>query len=129
MSDDDNSGGLSVVRLRIVTNNKKPIPEAHKPNLSRIERRRFAQIPLTWLRDPTWQKKIAPDLRLYLLLQYATKRGSRSVRLTTEMLADVGIARQNKHRYLTQLEASGLVKVVRDGRRLPEVSLPPVIKL
>ena len=99
------------------------------PSPVRTVGRRFAQIPLEWLGDPVWQRQIAPALRLYLVLQFATKRGARPVRLTNSMAAGAGIERRHKTRYLRQLEAQDLVEVVRDGNRNPEVSLTGVSKL
>jgi hypothetical protein len=79
--------------------------------------RRFAQIPLEWLSDPAWQRQIGPALRLYLVLQYATKRGARSVRLTNDLAAVAGLDRYHKSRCLRQLEARALVAVHRVGNR------------
>jgi hypothetical protein len=99
----------------VADNGRPPEPKAGK--------RRFAQISLNWLSDPTWRKEISPALRLYMVLQYATKRGARAARLTIDLLAGAGIARQHKGRYLAVLEARGLIAVARDGNRNPEISL------
>ena len=129
MSDDNgNSGGLSAARLKIVVDNEKP-KTAPAPNPKKTKRR-FAQMDISWLSHPILKRKIAPDWRLYLLLQYVTRRGARSVRLTNELAAEAGLDRHHKSRLLKQLEIQGLVKVTRRGQHNPEVAMtwptPPV---
>lgn len=100
----------------VVNNDAKPKPKPKAPQ--------FAKIPLDWLREPPATcGQIPPALRLYLLLQYVTKRGTRPMRLTNDMLAMARIVRQHKTRYLGVLERRGLIAVVRDGNRNPEISL------
>ena len=123
----DDGGPITAAKLRLAVNNVKLAPVKARPEKHTRRRRHFAQVELAWLSNPDRQGAVAPWVRLYLLLQYATKRGERTVRLTTEMMAEIGISRQNKPRYLRQLEARGLVKVVRDGHRVSEVSLLPVV--
>jgi hypothetical protein len=106
----------------------KPSPEveAAQPKLQRRAGRFFAQIELAWLSDPRFRGLISPMMRLWLLLQIRTLRGSRAVRLTNAMAADVDVDRHRKSDCLRRLEKLGLVKVVRSGNRNPEVRwLPP----
>jgi hypothetical protein len=123
----DNMERITADRLRIVVDNEKTKPGARPGKSARKPKpkpkRRFAQIPLDWLGDPTWRKEIPPALRLYLVLQYATRRGTHTVRLTNDLLAEAGIARPHKGRYLGVLEARRLVAVARDGNRNPQISL------
>jgi hypothetical protein len=62
-------------------------------------------------------------MRLYLFLQYRSRRGNQVLRLTNDMLAEVGIDRTNKPKYLKQLEGLGLITVARDGNRNPEITV------
>jgi hypothetical protein len=115
---------LTAARLRIVTNNGEAVPPKRSATPVKA-RRRFAQVGLDRLRDPVWQREAPARLRLYLLLQYLTKRGARSWTLTNDEAAAVGVVRQHKHRCLRELEARGLIRVIRKGGRNPEVALVP----
>lgn len=114
---------ITADRLRIVVNNDAAEPKDRPTKSTPKLKRRFAQISLEWLSDPAWRGQIAPALRLYLVVQFATRRGARTVRLTNDMAAEAGIDRHRKSRLLAQLEARGWVKVSRDGNRNPEVCL------
>jgi hypothetical protein len=107
----------------------RPPPEvkAAQPKLQRHPGRLFAQVELAWLSDPRFQRLPKSALRLYLLLQIRTIRGSRVVRLTSRMAAEAGIVdRAVKTRCLARLEALGFVKVARAGTQNPDVAwLPP----
>lgn len=124
----DNMERITADRLRIVVDNDKPTSEeqpaksSRKPK-SKPKRRRFAQIPLEWLNDPYFRRRISPEIRLYLAVQYATKRGARAVRLTNGMAATVGLSRQHKAHYLRKLEAQGLIQITHRGNRNPEILL------
>lgn len=104
-----------------------PEVEAAQPKLQRRPGRLFAQVELSWLADPWFLQHVDATMRLYLLLQIRTIRGSRVVRLTGRMAAEAGITeRSTKLRCLARLEALGFVKVVRTGTQNPEVTwLPP----
>ena len=114
---------ITAAKLRIVTNNGEAVPRRSAPARPQKARRRFAQVDLDWFRDPAGRREISPRMRLYLLVQYLTKRGAREYALTNDDAAEVGLDRKTKHRYLRQLERVGLVKVSRRGQRNPIVSL------
>jgi hypothetical protein len=106
----------------------RPSPEidAAQPKLQRRPGRLFAQIELDWLVDQRMQPLMSREMRLYLLLQIRTIRGSRTVRLTNIMAAEAGVDRFQKSRCLHRLEELELVKVMRVRNRTPEVVwLPP----
>jgi hypothetical protein len=103
-----------------------PEVEAAQPKLQRRPGRLFAQVELAWLIDPRFQRLSNSTLRLYLLLQIRTIRGSRAVRLTNQIASEAGVDRHHKSRRLRQLEKIGFVRVVRSGNQNPEVTwLPP----
>jgi hypothetical protein len=116
---------ITAERLRIAVDNDKGEPKARptKPTFGPRPKQRFAQIPLHWLSEPYFRKRISPEVRLYLVLQYATKRGARVVRLTNYMAAEACITRQHKTQYLRKLERQGLIRIMHDGNRNPEISL------
>jgi hypothetical protein len=138
---------ITAARLRIVTNNGEQVPDHRTaPTASarrggrmggglaeaidvshsatgKSPRQRFAQVSIDWLGDPAWQRLIPPHLRLYFLVQYLTKRGSREWPLTNSEASEIGLDRHHKHRYLGQLEQLGLVRVSRQGQHNPVVSL------
>jgi hypothetical protein len=93
--------------------NARPSPK-HK-RLSRIEVD-FAMVPLPWLRDHTWYHVFPARTRLYLYLQYKSRRGTKVVRLTNDMAKEIGLAKQNKMRDLRLLEAEGFVTVLEVDR-------------
>jgi hypothetical protein len=76
----------------------------------RKAKRQFAQIDLAWLGTPAGRKGIASYLRLYLLLQFLTKRGTRSWKLTNERRPESGsspnklIAEHTDWRFLDELK-------------------------
>ncbi len=104
-----------------------PEVEAVQPKLQRRPGRLFAQVELAWLSDPRFLPHVDAMMRLYLLLQIRTLRGSRTVRLTGKMAAEAGImGRSHKSHCLARLETSGLVRVVRSRNQNPEVAwIPP----
>jgi hypothetical protein len=76
-------------------------------------RREFAIVPLRWLRNRRWDDFLPPRLRLYLYLQYRSRRGAKEVRLTNGEAAELGIeTKQEKMRVLRLLEARGLITVL-----------------
>jgi hypothetical protein len=119
MSDDGDCGEMSAARLRIVVDNETP-KTASMPKPKKTKRR-YAQADIDWLSHPVLKNKFTADWRLYLLLQYVTRRGTRSVRLTNELAAEAALDRHHKSRFLKQLEIQGLVKVTRRGKHNPEV--------
>jgi hypothetical protein len=109
---------ITAAGLRIVVNNSKAI--SPKP---RKAKREFAQIDLDWLGHPVWRKGIAPHLRIYLLLQFLTKRGTRSWKLTNAEAAQVGVSRQHKYHALRRLTIEGIITSTRSGRHTSEITL------
>ena len=112
--------------LRLAANNvvlterqQQPLPRKVR---STIEGN-FSYITSDHLTDPAWWPEIPPRLRLYLLVQYRTKRSETAIRLSNEMAAAIGLSRQNKHRCLNELGARNLIGVTHRGQCNPEVSL------
>ena len=114
---------LTVARLRIVADNDAPVGTV--PPKPRKAKRQFAQIDLAWLGTPAGRKGIASHLPLYLLLQFLTKRGTRSWKLTNDEAARVGLDRHQKCDCLRRLEVEGMIIITRKGRRTSEVTLVP----
>jgi hypothetical protein len=109
---------ITAVGLRIVRG-KGETPTRPRRQL----KREFAQINLVRFDDPIWRRRIPAWLRLYSIIQHRTKRGTRNWMLTNDDAAAAGLNRQHKYRALRELEAMRLVRVARQGRRNPEVTL------
>jgi len=93
-----------------------------KPDEEIIGRCR-APINPAWLFHPKWRHTFAPVPRLYLYLWVASHQGRLAVRLTNEAVTDLGIDRYCKYRCLRELEADGLIHVVRQGQKAPVVTV------
>jgi hypothetical protein len=113
---------LTAGRLRIVADNGEVVlPRPRKA------KRRFAQVDLDWLGTPAGRRGIAPPIRLYLLLQFLTRQGTRSWKLTNDEAARVGLDRHQKCRYLKRLEVDGMIRITRNGRHTSEITLVPML--
>jgi hypothetical protein len=62
----------------------------------------------------------------WVLLLRSRLNRSRTVALTTEFLARFGVSRWDKYRGLAALERAGLLRVARQDRHNPTVTLLPV---
>jgi hypothetical protein len=120
---------ITAAKLRIVTNNGKTVPSERPKSAKQPKRKRqFAQVNLDRLRDPIWQRRFSAATLLYVLLQYMTRRGAKSWVLTNDDAAIVGVDRRRKRDGLRELEADGLIRVIKKGRHNPEVvMLPPAL--
>jgi hypothetical protein len=120
--------------LRILEGGRKPSiaeallqptpldPDAGEP--LPLGKKLFALVPLDWLADRTWDGFLPQSMRLYLYLQIKSRRGTRVVRLTTEMAAQIGLDRRGKVRALQALEKRRLISITREKRRgLPKVTV------
>ena len=83
----------------------------------------FARSPRTWLTDRRWDAVYPPRTRLWLLLLIKSKEGRKSVRLTNEMAAEIGLDRHAKARALARLKKAGLVSVPPTGHEVPVVTV------
>jgi hypothetical protein len=86
-------------------------PRAKPPRLAR-SKSAFAIVPFDWLTDRKWDGVFAARVRLYLYLQYKSRRGAVPVRFTNAMAEEIGLARQNKMREIHWLVTQGLVTVI-----------------
>ena len=85
--------------------------------------RKFIFFPWAWL-DRLKAIRSGATCRLALLLVYECWRtGGRTIKLTNNMAAEVGISPDTKGRALDEMEGVGLVKVERRPRRSPLVTL------
>ena len=90
---------------------------------ARLRRRahQFVMVPLAW-KARLNSARNACTLKVALELQFRHwKTGGRSVILANSAMADIGVHRHSKWRALRELEALGLIKVVRRPRKSPEV--------
>jgi hypothetical protein len=104
---------------------KKALPLPY--NGSRL----FNPVYLDQLTDRRWDVFYPSILRLYHYLKIKSRRGTRTVRLTNEMAAEIGISRSHKSERLKELEALGLIEVTRNGLKTPEVRTlaPPMARI
>jgi len=102
---------------------EEPDQPAPQPKPARLPRSRkhFAMVPLSWLTNRAWDSYMPARQRLFLYLQYKSRRGTRSVRLSNAMAAEIGLDRHSKMRRLRQLETDGLVTFTLAGRGVPVV--------
>jgi hypothetical protein len=63
-----------------------------------------------------------------LWLWYRSHEGREPVTLTSASAADAGLDRPGKLRRLRQLEARGLITVVRSGKRAPLITVRSVLE-
>jgi hypothetical protein len=83
----------------------------------------FASVPLAWLKDRRRDDVFPGKMRLYLYLLISSRHGRRTVRLTNEMCAEIGLSRQCKSNYLRWLEEEGFIAISRDGTATPTVAM------
>jgi hypothetical protein len=128
--EDDNSDDLSDLWIDPGVGDPLAAPEVadrgakkKAPPLPRSGSRLFAVVYLDQLTDRRWDRLWPPLVRLYCYLQIKSRRGARTVRLTNEMAAEIGIDRKYKSDRLKALEALRLIKVTRDGLKTPVVRM------
>ena len=85
--------------------------------------RKFVRVPWAWV-DRLKTTNRGSTYRLALLLIYEHWRtGGRPIRLSNAMLAGDGVTRKSKWRALRELEQLELVKIERQPRKSPVVTL------
>ena len=99
-----------------------PAPRAKLPWLPR-SKKKFAMVPLRWLTSRRMDDIFPARARLYLYLQYRSRRGVQEVRLTNEEATKLGLTKQYKMHCLRQLAAKGLVSVVSSENETVRVSV------
>src|SRR5262249_46614095 len=83
----------------------------------------FVVVPLSWAEQAT-RATNTPKAFIWLwLLHLAWKAKSNTVSLPNGQLRDRGVHRNTKDRALRELEAAGLIRVIRERRKTPIVSL------
>jgi hypothetical protein len=103
----------------------QPVPEATSGGLPR-SKKHFARVLFSWLAVSERDGGYSAWVRLHLCLWFRSHEGKRTVRLTSAVAAEAHLDRKSKLRRLRQLEARGLVSVVRDGRKVPVVTVKAV---
>ena len=101
---------------------EEPAPKAKPPRLPR-SKKEFAMVPLRWLTNRRMDDVFPARTRLYLYLQYRSRRGMQEVKLTNKEVGKLGLTKQNKMRDLRWLEARGLLTVVSTGSEMVRVSV------
>jgi hypothetical protein len=106
---------------------RKPTTAAPSPDNAptRLPRQQglWASIPLAELLDRGNDEIYSARTRLLLYLAVKSRRGQRPVRLTNEMVAEVGLDRRRKCDALRYLESQGRVRVVQVGQHAPWIYL------
>ena len=83
----------------------------------------FTPLWLPWLADRKFDQLFAAKTRLWLLLLIKTREGRKPVVLTNRVVADIGIGKDMKARYLRQLVKAGFISVMQVGHQAPIVTL------
>jgi hypothetical protein len=83
----------------------------------------FAMVSLAWMINAA--KMIgAPDAMLLVLLVYLTwETKSSTFILSNDRLKQCGVGRKTKYRVLTRLEKASIIRIERQGKRAPIVTL------
>jgi hypothetical protein len=105
---------------------RKPATTTQGPDApARLPRHQglWASTPLNELLDRQNDDLYPARLRLLLLLQIRTRRGSKSVAVTNAMAQGIGLDRHQKRVCLKYLETQGRIAVERAGQKNPIVSL------
>jgi hypothetical protein len=90
-----------------------------KPNSAE----RFIKVPLRWAEQATRATRTPRAFVSLWLLHLAWRAKAHTFPLPNGQLAAYGVTRLDKHRALRELEAAGLIKVVRQSRKTPIVTL------
>jgi hypothetical protein len=95
---------------------KKPVRLKRLPSL-------FVRVPMTWL---TTSARPCAE-RLFLYLVFKSHWGQRSVKLTSAMVAEIGVSDRLRQRCIHRWEVEGWVRVERSGSRAAPSIRPLVI--
>jgi hypothetical protein len=101
---------------------EEPAPKAKPPRLPR-SKKEFAMVPLRWLTNRRMDDVFPARTRLYLYLQYRSRRGMQEVKLTNKEVGKLGLTKQNKMRDLRWLETRSLLTVASAGSETVRVSV------
>lgn len=115
---DDLEGAAYVVRPEIDGGQTKRQRLPRSPE-------QFAMVPLPWLSDRNWDALLPARSRLYLFLQWNTRRGTRPWTLSNAEARALGISANNKMRTLRSLETKGLITVTTTGKETAIVWVAP----
>lgn len=69
----------------------------------------YVRVPIQWLCKPYRKRGFPPETRLLLYVLYRSHWGQRSVVVTDQVAAEVGIASRYKRQLLVQLERVGWI--------------------
>ena len=84
---------------------------------------RFVKVPLRWAEQATRATNTPKAFVWIWLLHLAWRAKAHTFPISNGQLAAYGVTRLDKHRALRELEAAGLIKVVRQSRKTPIVTL------
>jgi hypothetical protein len=98
---------------------------ACKPTLATLKKRReqFVMVPLWWAAQAAAATRTRRAYVWIWLLRLSWEHKSTSFPLPNDRLERAGINRKSKWIVLTQLEAAGLIKIERRGRKSPIITL------
>ena len=90
---------------------------------SKRQREQFVMVPWSWIKRLKDARRPASHMVGYLVLYEHWKTGGQPVPITTVALRPFGVSRWAKWRALKELERLGLIRVQRDTRRAPLVTV------
>src|SRR4051812_27109637 len=77
----------------------------------------YVRVPVSWFMTYQRPCPFGQRERLFLWLLHETRFGTRSVTLTSNVIKNVELSRQERWRYLKQFEADGWVCIERDNKK------------
>jgi hypothetical protein len=97
----------------------KAKPAKEKPKWQR----RYVRVPWSWLDRLKTSTRVSTYRLAHHLIYVAWRNGGRPIRLANVALAEDGITRKAKQLALEELEQMGLIKVQRQPRKSPLVTV------
>lgn len=94
----------------------EPVDRARKPERLKRLPVAFGRVPIAWLSEPS---PFDAKSRLLIYLLYRSRWGQRGIKLTSAVVAELGITSRTKQRCLSRLEQEGRVRIERTGRDAP----------
>ena len=103
------------IRVQTFDPTEKPPPKANAEA--------FALMPLGWMAAAAKAANAPIAMVLTVLIYQAWKTRSSTFPLSNELLRPYGVARWSKYRVLARLEKAGLIRIQRQHKKAPVITL------